>query len=106
MHPQLDLTDRQEAFLLGQERMLLIGVDDLAGPGRRLAMRRWLARGQGQIHQVVIVVDPHMQDGLEFHVLGLGIIGLNFLSWPDRPNRLLTLRGRYLSSGAKATSLI
>jgi hypothetical protein len=31
--------------------------------------------GQGKIDQVVIMVDPHVQDGLEFHLVRLRVVG-------------------------------
>ncbi len=64
MHAQLDLPHRQEALLLGQEGMLLVGVDDLTGLHGRFAMLSGNEHGQGQIDQVVVVVDPHVQHRL------------------------------------------
>ena len=66
-------------------------------------MRRVRARGQGQIDQIVIVVNPDMQDGLQFHPVRLGVVGEDFLPGFERANGLLTLLRRDLRAGREAT---
>jgi len=63
VYARCDLAHRQEAVFQGEERVLLVGMDHLA----RLCdlITRPLCGGDGQVHQVVVVVDPHVQDGLE-----------------------------------------
>lgn len=47
-----------------EEWMLLVGMQHLARLDRSFAVLSSRRGGEGQIHQVVIVVDPHVQDGL------------------------------------------
>jgi hypothetical protein len=61
MHAQRDLAHRQEAVFQGEERVLLVGMDHLA---RLCDLTTW-PLCDGRVHQVVVVVDPHGQDGLE-----------------------------------------
>jgi len=61
MHAHSQLTHRHEPLLHCQERMSLVGVDHLTRAQRRRAMLRLRRRGQGQIYQVMIVVDPDVQ---------------------------------------------
>ena len=93
MHAQLDLTDWQEAFFEGQERVLLVGVDRLTHLGSCFAMLSWVRRSQRQIHQVGIMVDPDVQDGFLFHLMRLGIVGPYLVPYMQLANRLFTLLG-------------
>ncbi len=95
MHTELDLPYRHEAFLLGQEWMLLVGVDDLTGLHGRFTKLCWKHGGQGQIDQVVVVVDPHMQYRFQFHLARLGIVGLHLFTHMQFANWLLPLGGAY-----------
>ena len=58
MHTQGDLSDWQEPFFLRQERVLLVGVDRLARFRHSFAVVG--DAGQGEVYQVVIMVDPHI----------------------------------------------
>src|SRR6266566_197766 len=63
VHAQLDLAHWQKSRAPGEERMLLVGVDDFTRP-QSLAMRPLDGGGERQINQIVIRMDPHVQDGL------------------------------------------
>ncbi len=78
MHTQLDLPNRHEAFLDRQERMLLVGMDDFTARLLRLVMLR--DGGDGEIDQIVVVVDPHVQDRLHLHLLGVGVVRPHLIS--------------------------
>ncbi len=93
MHAQLDLAHRQEALLLRQEGMLLIGVDGLTRLRSSFAMLRSRRGGQGKIHQVVIMVDPDVQDGFLFHLVRLRVVGPHLLPHVQRADGLLASRG-------------
>ncbi len=103
VHAQRDLAHRQEALLLRQERMLLIGVDHLARLGCCFAMLRRRCGGQGQVHQVGIMVDPDVQGGFLFHFVRLRIVGPYLLAHLQRADGLLAMIDgdvclRYVSS--------
>ncbi len=93
MHAQLDLPHWQEALLLRQEGMLLVGVDGLTRLGGRFAMSRSRRGGQGQVHQVVIMVDPDVQDGFLFHLVRLRVVCPHLLPHVQRADGLLASRG-------------
>src|SRR6266851_3163800 len=95
VHAQRDLAHRQEALLLRQEGMLLVGVDGLARLRGCFAMLRSRRCGQGQIHQVVIMIDPHVQDGFLFHLVRLRVVGPYLLAYAQRADGLLAFRGCY-----------
>ena len=68
VHVMRDLIYWQEAMFHSEEGVFLAAMDHLAcfrGGFTMLSMSRG---GDGQIHQVVIVVDPHVQDELRLHL--------------------------------------
>ncbi len=67
MHAQLELSHRQEAFLFRQQGVLLIGMDDFTRTTNRFALLE-RSRDQGQVDQVVIVIDPDVL--LEYRPVG------------------------------------
>src|SRR5713101_7613188 len=75
--------------------MLLVGVDGLTRLGGGFAMLRSRRGGQGQIHQVVIMIDPHVQDGFLFHLVRLRVVGPHLLAHVQRADGLLAFRGRH-----------
>ncbi len=91
VHAQLDLTHGQEAVFHGEERMFLVGMDHLACLRRRFAVLSLGGRGDGQVHQVVIVVDPHVQDGFLLHLAGPGVVGKYPLSHLQGADGLLAV---------------
>src|SRR5437763_5865036 len=93
MHPKLDLTDRHKPFLLGEEWVFLVGMDYFARLGGDLAMLSWRSRRQGQIDQVVIMVEPDMLDRFQFHLVHLRIVGPHLLSHFERIDRLFSMLG-------------
>src|SRR5216683_8026122 len=95
MHAQRDLSNRQEALLLRQEGMLFVGVDRLTRPGGGFAMPSRCGRGQGQVHQVIVMVDPHVQDRFLFHLVRLRVVGPYLLAYAQRADGLLAFRGCY-----------
>src|SRR5713101_7618364 len=95
MHAQRDLSNRQEALLLRQEGMLFVGVDRLTRPGGGFAMPSRCGRGQGQVHQVIVMVDPHVQDRFLFHLVRLRVVGPYLLAHAQRADGLLAFRGCY-----------
>ncbi len=84
MHAHSQLAHRHETLLNCEERMLFVGVDRFARLRDCLAML--CLRRQGQIHQVVVMVDPHMQDGLHLHLVGLWVVSQHSLPWVQRSN--------------------
>jgi len=93
-HAQLDLPDWQEPLLQRQERMLLVGMHHLTRLRCRLAMLSLHCRGNRQVNQVVIVVDPHMHDGLQLYLVRLGVVGQHSLTDLQRADGLLVVIGR------------
>jgi len=93
MHPQFDLADRQKALFQCEKWVFLVGVDRLTHLGGSLAMLGWVRRSQCQIHQVSIMVDPHVQDGFLFHLMRLRIVGQHLVPYMQLANRLFTLLG-------------
>jgi len=83
--------------------MLTGGVDHLALEGDGFPMLRCGGGGDGEIDEVVVFVYPHVQDGLHFHFVGLGIIGLDFLADMEGANGLFATIGGDLSVGGEAT---
>ncbi len=65
----------------GEEGVLLVGMHYLARLRRRLAMFSLGGRGDGQVHQVMVVVDPHVQDGFLLHFARLGVVGQDALTY-------------------------
>ncbi len=102
MHAQRNLSDRQEALFLRQEGVLLIGVDDLDGLVRVFTMRVGFGNRQGEVYQVVVMVDPHVQDRLEFHAVRLGIVRPHLVAYVQGAYRLLTMRRCHQGRGIKA----
>jgi hypothetical protein len=80
VHAHHDLTYRQEALLKREEGVLLIGVDDLTAALACVALWILPGRAQGQIHQILILVEKDVQDGLPLHALCLRIVGPDLLS--------------------------
>ena len=84
VHAQRDLAHWQEAVLYGEKGVLLIGMDHLARLSC-LAVLSMSCGRDGQVHQVVVVVDLHVQDGLRLHLAGLGVVGQHALpDWRPR----------------------
>jgi len=75
MHAQVQLRNGYKTSLQGKEGMLLIGVNDLTRLRDDGAMGRMGGRSQGQVYQIVVVVDPHMQHRFQFHLVRLRIVG-------------------------------
>ncbi len=101
MHAQRDPPHRQEALLLRQEGMLFVGVDRLTRLGGGFAMPSGCGRGQGQVHQVIVMVDPDVQDGLLFHLVRLRVVGPHLLAHLQRDDRLLAMIGGNVNSKLK-----
>ncbi len=97
---QGDLPNRQEAFLHRQEGVLFVGVNDFRNGLGRLALLDGV--GEGEINQVVVVADPDMQDRLEFHLLGRGIVGPDLLTGLEGADGLLSGSGGDDGSGDEA----
>src|SRR5579884_3678657 len=93
MHTQLDLSHWQEASFLGEEGMLLVGVDDFALSTHTSAMLYSLGSRQRHIHQIVIMVEEDVQDGLILHLFGVGIIGQHLFAHVQLANWLFALGG-------------
>jgi hypothetical protein len=74
MHAHRDLLDRQEAVLSRQEGVLVVGLHHLTLRVGSAAMVRLCCRGDGQVHQVVVGMDPDMHDGLHLHLVRLEVI--------------------------------
>src|SRR6266699_231983 len=83
--------------------MFIGGMYDFAPAYRRLALVCSYRRGDRQIDQVVILVRPHVQDGFQFHLLRLGVIGQHLVSYMQRANRLFTLLGPHARIWGEAT---
>src|SRR5712692_1756076 len=64
VHLQLELAYWQEAMLQREEGVLLVSMDHLARLRGGFAMLTLRRRSNRQVHQVTIMVDPHVQDGL------------------------------------------
>ena len=79
MHPWLGLAYWNEAFLLGQEWMLLVGVNNLLLLAR-FSIRTLDSSCQGQIDKIIVVVDPEVLDGLQFHLFCLRIVSPDLLT--------------------------
>jgi len=75
MHSQFELTHWHKALLFGKEGVFLVGVDDFVGSGCYRAMGRVQLRRQREIDEIVIGVNPDVQDGFVFHLARLGIVG-------------------------------
>ncbi len=54
-------------------------------------------------HQVVIVVDPHVQDGLLFHLAGPGVVGQDSLTHLQGADGLFAMIGGDLCRHGEAT---
>src|SRR6266566_3953121 len=103
VHPQLDLAYRQEAMFHGEEWVFLISMHHLARLCRSFAMLTLCRRRNRQVHQVVVMVDPYVQDGLRLHLARLGIIGQDPLTYMYLANRLLPMLGGHYGLRRKAT---
>ncbi len=101
MHPQLDLPHRQEAMLHGEERVLLVGMHYFTRL-RDLATRPLRRGSNGQVHQVVVMVDPHVQDGLLLHLVRPGVVGQHALTYLQCANGLLAVIGGHDCAWGKA----
>src|SRR5260370_15868729 len=75
--------------------MLLVSVDGLTRLRRGFAMLRSHRGGQGQVHQIIIMVDPDVQDGFLFHLVRLRVVGPHLLPHVQRADGLLAFRGCY-----------
>ena len=104
MHAQHNLLDWQEALFHCKERVLLVGVDQFAGSWSSFAVPMGGGRGEREIDQVVIVVDPDVLDRFQLHLLGVGIVGPHLLSLMQRSNRHLPMSGGGPGSEAEAES--
>ena len=103
MHPYLDLPYWQETIFSCEERMLLIGMDDLVCARCWTSMSSWYDRGERQIDQVVVGVNPDMQDRLELHFVCLGIVSPGLVPCLHLADRLLPVVGSHHRPGAEAT---
>ncbi len=79
-------------MLHGEEWMFLVGMDHLARLRGGFAVLS-TSCGDGQVHQVVVVVDPHMQDGLLFHLARLGVVGQHSFTYLQGADGLLAVIG-------------
>src|SRR5579884_910419 len=93
MHAQFDLSHRQKAFLSGQEGVLLIGMDDFTRHPDRFALLE-RSRGQRQVDQIVIMVDPDVLHRLQLYLSGVGVVGPHLLAHMQLANWLFTLCSR------------
>jgi hypothetical protein len=75
MHPKLQLSHRQKAFLHREEGMFLVGMHCLAGLMCWLAFACCGFGGQREFNQIVVLSNSEMTDKFKFHLLGLLIIG-------------------------------
>ena len=108
MHAQLDLTHCQEALFSRQEGMLLIGVDHFARVGELATVWQVRAAAEREIDQVIILVDPHMQYGFQFHLVRRGVVGPHLFAHLHGADGLLPAcrrhhRRRRKAQGAAAT---
>jgi len=44
-----------------------------------------------QIHQVMVVIGPHVQDGLQFHLVRLGVVRQHLLADVQRADLLFAM---------------
>lgn len=65
------------------------GVDDLAVLAR--FERGMRLRGDGQIDQVMVMIDPDVQDGLQLHLAGRWVVGPDLVSRMQTDNGLLAM---------------
>ena len=72
MHAQHNLLDWQEALFHCKERVLLVGVDQFAGSWSSFAVPMGGGRGEREVDQVVIVVDPDVLDRLQIQIVNVG----------------------------------
>src|SRR5579885_817027 len=93
MHAQRDLPDRQKAFLLGQEGVLLVSMDHFIAL-EQFVMLCWNVGGQREIDQVMVGMNPDMQDRFLLHFVRLGIVGQHVFTHLQLPNRFFPLLGR------------
>ncbi len=90
VHAQLDLTHRQKAMLQGEERVFLVGMHHFTR-FRDLATRPLRRGGHGQVHQIMVMVDPHVQDGLLLHLTRLGVVRQHLLADVQRADLLFAM---------------
>lgn len=67
-------------------------------------MFRLCWRGDGQVHQVIVGMDPHVQDRLQLHLFRLGIIGQHLLTHVKRANGLFSVARRDQRAKGEATA--
>ena len=98
MHTYMQVRYSDKTSLYCQEWMLLVGVDGLVF--MHIAFFRMLGPADGQVHEVVVVIDPDMLDGLVsrsigylLHLLRLRIVGPHFLPDLERADGFGTDRG-------------
>ncbi len=84
--------------------MLLVGLHHFARLLERLAVLRLRRRGDGQIYQVVVFVDPDMQDRLPLHLVRPGVVSPDLLPWFQLADGLLALRCRDRCCRCEATA--
>ncbi len=92
VHAQFDLAHRQEAVFHREEGVLLVGMHHLARLRGSLAMLSLRGR-DGQVHQVVVMVDPHVQDGFLLHLARLRVVGQDAFSHLQGADGLLAVIG-------------
>src|SRR5579885_2309651 len=100
MHAWLELTDRKEALLFGQERMLLVGMQHLAVLVY-FPIRPFDGGRQRQIHQVGVVSEPEVLDGLQLHLFGAWVIRPDLLAHFQRADGLLAMLCRHQGTGSE-----
>src|SRR5258708_8309241 len=104
MHPDHDLCYWQEPVFQCKERMLLVGMHHFTALSGRLAMLRGHSRGQCQVHQVIVTMHPHMLDGLQFHLMCLGIVCPDLVTLMQRTDGSLSMVGCHHCFCCEATA--
>src|SRR5712692_10010932 len=61
--------------------------------------------GNRQIHQVVVLIEPHMHNRLQFHLARLGIVDQHFVTNVERADGLLAVGRRYHRASGEATGM-
>ena len=81
--------------------MLLVGVEDFPAGLCPLPL---LGRRDGEIDQVIVVVDPDVQDRFHLHLFGIGVVRPHLLSHLQCPDRLLSHSRRHYRRRDEAKS--
>ena len=94
VQPEREVSDREKFLLGGQEGVFLVGMHDLTLRFGSAVMVRLCWRRDGQIHQIIVGLRPHMQDRLQFHLMRLGVVGPHLVPHVKRANGLFSMARR------------